>query len=247
MINSFKKFLSRGRDSCSSSFKPRSIFQLKNSTSKRSCRSIHLICKRFSHSTNYLSLSRGCSRNQKIDHQFLPFKFSIKRSYSTHSTQKTHDIALLHSVFNDPRGPEAKSLTDNQWSPGLFGYGHLHTPKDLLIAAEKAQLEAVQLIQDIKNHPPGVALVEKMDDLSNVLCLVVDMCEFLRSNHKDENFYYVCERISLKALMETLNTDVNLFLSLKKVVSLKEFSCFHREAQLTAKLLLMDFEESAVQ
>jgi intermediate peptidase len=133
-------------------------------------------------------------------------------------------------------------------SVGLFGYKSIISPENI----EAASVNALNIVQDfinnVNNEKKGLHIVNNFDDISNAICLIADLCSFLRCNHSDLNFSETCERIYCKisAFIERLNTDVKLYCILKETVASPEFSSFPDQARSTAEQLLLDFEDSSI-
>ena len=100
------------------------------------------------------------------------------------------------------------------------------TTQDLLKTAVKTHKECVEIVKKIHTTKPSIETIQLMDDLSNSLCKVMDICEFLRNNHSDQAFVRTSAQIcgELGVFMENLNTDMKLYTALKDVTQLKEYN-----------------------
>ena len=86
------------------------------------------------------------------------------------------------------------------------------------------------------------------DDLSDELCRVADLSEFIRLAHPDESISLAAQEacIEVSALVETLNTNTGIYSALRK--SVKEGDSFP-ETQVdkhVAKLFLQDFHQCGI-
>ncbi|KNC80975.1 hypothetical protein SARC_06671 [Sphaeroforma arctica JP610] len=131
---------------------------------------------------------------------------------------------------------------------GIFNLPVLKTSDGFQTFADEALRESEALRMQIAQCAPGVHVVELMDALSDTLCAVVDLAEFVRNIHPDIEFRSACEDVCrrIHAHFEELNTDTRLSDALRRVVALREFDTFDYEVQRTATLLLFDFEQSAI-
>ena len=87
------------------------------------------------------------------------------------------------------------------------------------------------------------------DELSDELCRVADMAEFVRIAHPDRHMAQAAEKacISVSGVVERLNTDVQLFESLRNSVE-NPLSYIQTEEvdDHVAKLFLLDFYQCGI-
>jgi intermediate peptidase len=160
-------------------------------------------------------------------------QLSNKRSVSTN----------LASAFNKLH-LNASSKQDTQYKrTGLFGIDQLQGPDGFHVLRDDALERADILVNEIVQCPPGSTnIVSLFDELSNCLCKVADLAEFVRVGHPQPRFRATAEQasIAISTLVEQLNTDRRLYDSLKRAKfndSLDEH---------VAKLFLFDFEQCAI-
>lgn len=91
-------------------------------------------------------------------------------------------------------------------------------------------------------------LVEIFDHLSNSLCKVADMAEFVRVAHPSELFGSAAEDacLSVSRLVEKLNTDRSLYLALKGSTGGRDVKPLSAVDEHVAQLFLFDFEQSGI-
>lgn len=86
-------------------------------------------------------------------------------------------------------------------------------------------------------------MVEIFDDLSDTLCQVADLAEFVRIAHPQASYRKAAEDacISISGVVEKLNTHRGLYSALKRAVQRGESGDHH-----VASLFLVDFEQSGI-
>lgn len=92
-------------------------------------------------------------------------------------------------------------------------------------------------------------MVEIFDDLSNSLCLVADLAEFVRVGHPELRFQQAAEQTSvfISAEVERLNTNLELYVALREVVETgRDVAPTTDLDNFVASLFLFDFEQSGI-
>uniref|UniRef100_A0A674JMC7 Mitochondrial intermediate peptidase-like n=1 Tax=Terrapene triunguis TaxID=2587831 RepID=A0A674JMC7_9SAUR len=112
-------------------------------------------------------------------------------------------------------------------STGLFGVPELSSPEGFQEAQEKALQETEQLVQKACTTPPGPQIVMIFDQLSDALCRVADLADFVKIAHPDFAFREAAE--------ETCR-NIDSALS-------NRFYCIFRQV---AELFMFDFEISGI-
>uniref|UniRef100_A0A671KFW4 Si:ch73-1a9.4 n=1 Tax=Sinocyclocheilus anshuiensis TaxID=1608454 RepID=A0A671KFW4_9TELE len=99
-------------------------------------------------------------------------------------------------------------------SQGLFGVSELSGPAGFQMAQHQALREAEFLVHKACTHPPGAVTVETFDQLSDRLCRVADLADFIKVAHPDAAFREAAERACVKigTVVEKLNTNAVLAL-----------------------------------
>lgn len=132
---------------------------------------------------------------------------------------------------------------------GLFGKKELSTHEGFYLMKERAEKAVNKLVSEAFESGPRSErqrkMVEIFDDISNELCCVADLAEFVRTSHPDEefrqaaNFAYAC----ISQLVEKLNTNRELYIKLKDSLNSSGMDdCDKR----VCKLFLVDFEQSGI-
>ncbi|XP_020290240.1 mitochondrial intermediate peptidase isoform X2 [Pseudomyrmex gracilis] len=91
-------------------------------------------------------------------------------------------------------------------------------------------------------------MVEIFDELSNTLCKVADMAEFIRIAHPDQEYVRAAEDacITVSGVVEKLNTHRELYNSLKQVTNNGDIQATSDIDDHVAKLFLFDFEQCGI-
>ncbi|XP_053168432.1 mitochondrial intermediate peptidase [Hemicordylus capensis] len=132
---------------------------------------------------------------------------------------------------------------------GLFGVAELNCPEGFQEAQEKSLQETERLVQKACTTPPGKEIVMIFDQLSDALCRVADLADFVKIAHPDLAFREAAEEAcrSIGTMVEKLNTDVDLCQSLRKLLADKNvMASLDPETRRVAELFMFDFEISGI-
>ncbi|RUP51029.1 peptidase family M3-domain-containing protein [Jimgerdemannia flammicorona] len=137
---------------------------------------------------------------------------------------------------------------------GLFNNPDLATPRGFERAANKALCRARLIVERICRAPQnGDAemrrVVKNLDRLSDTLCSVIDMAEFIRNTHPDREILEASNRAfeELCSYMNILNTDTSMHEVLVQVLATPTLtSTFTPEEHATALTFLRDFQKSGI-
>lgn len=135
---------------------------------------------------------------------------------------------------------------------GLFRNPYLTSPDGLRKFSRQSLTQAYELLEDMKNDQSLEGLqnyILKLDQLSDTLCRVIDLCEFIRSSHPDLHFVEAAQDCheEMFEFMNVLNTDVGLCDKLRSVLNTPDI--VHRLSSEEIKvgtILLEDFEKSGI-
>uniref|UniRef100_A0A673LNS7 Mitochondrial intermediate peptidase n=1 Tax=Sinocyclocheilus rhinocerous TaxID=307959 RepID=A0A673LNS7_9TELE len=134
-------------------------------------------------------------------------------------------------------------------SQGLFGVPELSGPAGFQMAQHQALREAEFLVHKACTHPPGAVTVETFDQLSDSLCRVADLADFIKVAHPDAAFREAAERtcVEIGTLVEILNTNVDLCQSLKNLLGNEAvLATLDSDTRRVAELFMFDFEISGI-
>uniref|UniRef100_A0A674JIE1 Mitochondrial intermediate peptidase-like n=1 Tax=Terrapene triunguis TaxID=2587831 RepID=A0A674JIE1_9SAUR len=144
---------------------------------------------------------------------------------------------------------EAAEIRRKIFKNGLFGVPELSSPEGFQEAQEKALQETEQLVQKACTTPPGPQIVMIFDQLSDALCRVADLADFVKIAHPDFAFREAAEETcrNIGTMVEKLNTNIELCQSLKQLLANKEvMDSLDPETRQVAELFMFDFEISGI-
>lgn len=161
-------------------------------------------------------------------------------------TPRRHVSTGLASVFNKLHINSSLKRDSLYKRTGLFGIDQLQGPEGFHELRDEALAEARCLVDEIVQQPQPDSLsrnvVALFDELSNSLCKVADLAEFVRVGHPQPRFRATAEQasVAISTLVEELNTDRRLYDALRR-------NTFYNQLdQYVAKLFMFDFEQSGI-
>ncbi|KAJ3555743.1 hypothetical protein NPX13_g10293 [Xylaria arbuscula] len=174
-----------------------------------------------------------------------------------HSTaDPERDDTVLRQIFDSPpvsRGllqPFLQSASRN--NVGLFRNKYLTSPQGFLTFAENTLKRASRLVVKITCASTAAEfrnLVKDLDRLSDLLCRVLDVTDFVRITHPDTKIQEAASVAWSKAYMymNQLNTSTVLSDQLEKALNNAEvLASWSEEEKTVANLLMQDFKKSAI-
>ncbi|XP_063721301.1 mitochondrial intermediate peptidase-like [Symsagittifera roscoffensis] len=152
--------------------------------------------------------------------------------------------AKAFGAFQTAFQPQQESF--DRPKTGFFGFSELaEGSKAYQKITDKALSDADRLLQDAFKKRGRSTVIEKLDDLSNTLCKVADMADFVRFIHPPHSAAAGESVARISSLVETLNTDVQLYKLLAEVMSGRG-SEMDAETYRVGNLLKYDFEQSGI-
>ena len=172
---------------------------------------------------------------------------TLTRNYRS-STALTPLASAFNSVRSNPMKMSLPSMSPA--STGLFKLPQLTSASGF----GEMQADCFQRSSDLVREacsPDRTRLVTRIfDDLSDELCRVADLAEFVRLAHPDREFAQAAEDacISISGLVENLNTHLGLYNSLRKVVESETGDLFPEDEvdRHVGKLFLIDFQQCGI-
>ncbi|KAI8632183.1 peptidase family M3 [Xylariaceae sp. FL1651] len=167
-----------------------------------------------------------------------------------------HDDALLRQIFDSP--PTFRGLvrplfeTATRRNVGLFRNKYLTSPQGFLTFADITIARASKLVDKVTNASTLAdykTLVRDLDRLSDLLCRVLDVSDFVRITHPDVKIQEAASVAWSKVYMymNQLNTSTALSDQLGRALANPEvMASWNEEEQTVAKLLQQDFKKSAI-
>ncbi|KAI2618497.1 mitochondrial intermediate peptidase-like protein [Hypoxylon sp. NC1633] len=167
-----------------------------------------------------------------------------------------HDDSLLRPIFDSPpiykdfMRPFSNAAT--RGNVGLFGNKYLTSPEGFLTFANITIHRARKLVKkvlDATSSEELKAIVRHLDRLSDLLCRVLDVSDFVRVTHPDRKIQEAASQAwsLVYEYMNQLNTTKDLSQQLGKALADPiVMASWSEEEQTVAKLLQQDFMKSAI-
>ena len=158
--------------------------------------------------------------------------------------QLTHAFDAQRSKFILPK------------ATGLFGVPELRDSSGFNVLCEQVLSESQALVDDALSlakeikigQNSAVNLITKFDYLSNTICNVADLAEFVRLTHPNPEYQRSAGEVSLaiNGFVEKLNTNVELYDALTSSLRSASASELDEESKHVAESLVFDFEQSGI-
>ncbi|KAI1173853.1 peptidase family M3 [Nemania sp. FL0916] len=175
--------------------------------------------------------------------------------YST--ADPKHDDALLRQIFDAP--PTRRGFMQQPWlqsdrrtKTGLFRNKYLTSPQGFLTFADITIARASRLLDKVTNASTPAdykSMVRDLDRLSDLLCRVLDVADFVRITHPNVKIQEAASMAWSKMYMymNQLNTSTALSDQLEKALANPDVvASWNEEEQTVARLLQQDFKKSAI-
>ncbi|RMZ89488.1 hypothetical protein DV736_g3272, partial [Chaetothyriales sp. CBS 134916] len=161
------------------------------------------------------------------------------------------DSQLLRDVFNKQDFWRDFSKSSKNAS-GLIGNKYLATASGFQAFAETSLAQCRKLVDRAlraSSEEEYVAIPKDLDRLSDLLCRVIDLSDFIRSNHPDSKMAGAAHASysMMFQYMNELNTTTGLNSQLQKAWNTPEIrSQWNAEEEIVAKILMKDFAKSGI-
>lgn len=102
---------------------------------------------------------------------------------------------------------------------GVFGVEGLHSPRQFQAMAQEAKKACADLVHQVKTSTPSVHTLDRMDDVSDIACQVMDLAEICRSLHPEAAWVSAANDAfdDLGSYLDDLNTDTKIYTVLDRV------------------------------
>jgi mitochondrial intermediate peptidase len=196
----------------------------------------------------WLTVASTAVPRQKLDAAHIP---------TDHGDPSTrYDDSLLRQLFDSPQTfrdfapPSSRALSGG--NVGLFRNKYLTSPEGFLTFANDNLRKAQRLVDKVlraSTIEEYKAIVRDLDRLSDLLCRVLDVSDFVRVTHPDEKIQSAASQAwaLVYQYMNELNTTTGLCDQLGKALETPEVqSSWTEEEETVALLLRQDFLKSAI-
>lgn len=153
----------------------------------------------------------------------------------------------LAKAFNEKTIEKFHINTTKKYN-GLFGIPELSRVEGFNDLKNQAIDDSNNLINEAIGNNRNRKMVQIYDDLSDVLCRVADLAEFIRIAHPDEKFSNAAEDtcLTVNEIVEKLNTHRKLYEALEKVVKHGDIIETTNIDDHVSKLFLFDCEQCGI-
>ncbi|KAF5255077.1 hypothetical protein FANTH_292 [Fusarium anthophilum] len=168
-----------------------------------------------------------------------------------HTASTNHDDTVLRNLFDAPTGRTFPKFSLKK-SQGLFKNRYLTSPDGFQQFAQKNLERAKNIVNKVLSASSVHeyrAVVRDLDRLSDLLCRVLDLADFVRMTHPDSRFQEAAGNAwgMVYQYMNQLNTMTGLSDQLSQALSIPEVTKVWSEEERTVALQLkLDFMKSAV-
>lgn len=136
---------------------------------------------------------------------------------------------------------------------GLFRNEQLTSPEGLVSFSKQSLARAQSLVADMisgakSSHRGKVEYIRKLDQLSDILCRVIDVAEFIRVVHPNQKWVQAAQSTHevMFEYMNQLNTNVDLYQNLADILDLDVVRELSDEEVQVGNYLRQDFERSGI-
>ncbi|KAK9507663.1 hypothetical protein O3M35_007470 [Rhynocoris fuscipes] len=171
----------------------------------------------------------------------------LRASSITKSVRSLTTWSPLATAFNS-KPTQRLNLNFTKENVGLFGISELQTFDGFFLLKENVINETERLIEEATSGNRSRKMVSIFDELSDTLCRVADLAEFIRLAHPRSSFSYAAENacIALSGVVEKLNTNRALYDALKYVITNGDSVPTTDVDKHVASLFLFDFEQCGI-
>ncbi|KAH8234093.1 hypothetical protein KR038_001299 [Drosophila bunnanda] len=151
----------------------------------------------------------------------------------------------LATAFNAPPGRRINFTRDDV---GLFGMRELRSCEGFYLMRDNVETRTQELILEATSEQRSRKMVDIFDELSDSLCKVADLAEFVRIAHPQGKYSQAAEQacISICGVVESLNTHRSLYQALNHVVKHGDKMPSSEVDRHVASLFLFDFEQCGI-
>ncbi|PGH36790.1 mitochondrial intermediate peptidase [[Emmonsia] crescens] len=165
---------------------------------------------------------------------------------------KRHDDSTLRMIFDSQPFWQEFSQRKSGSSSGLLQNQYLTCPEGFLkfasVSLQKCQ-EIMARVLEVSTLDGYRRVAKDLDRLSDLLCRVIDMADFMRSNHPNPAIQDAATQAYsiIFEYMNVLNTETRLSDILNRALSDPEISShWSEEEKITAEMLIRDFTKSGI-
>lgn len=167
--------------------------------------------------------------------------------YGLSASAKPDDEAL-RKVFDNAHFWETFRRSSQHTKPaGIIGNKYLTHPEgfvDFVTVTIQRCNAVVQRVAAAQTNHDFAVMVKDLDKLSDLLCRVIDLADFVRGTHPDRKFQIMATKAyqTVFQYMNQLNTTPVLYDQLKRASEIPEvYDAWTEEERIVARILMEDF------
>ncbi|EEH11481.1 metallopeptidase Mip1 [Histoplasma capsulatum G186AR] len=192
--------------------------------------------------------------NRRIHHEAGAGIINSVQDYAVacNEATKRHDDNALRMIFDSQPFWREFSRRKSRSSLGLLQNQHLTSPKGFLkfasVSLQKCQ-EIMARVLEVSTLDGYKRVAKDLDRLSDLLCRVIDIADFMRSNHPNPAIQDAATQAHsiIFEYMNVLNTETRLNDILNRALWDPEISSdWSQEEKVTAMVLINDFMKSGI-
>ena len=137
------------------------------------------------------------------------------------SVRHVGSVGPLAAAFNQKQSVQFKfNWLQSSQKTGLFGIAELKDSQGWTVLQDRCIQNCKSLVEEVTSQTRRRNVAVIFDDLSDELCRVADMAEFVRLAHPDQQVALAAQDacINISGLVEQLNTHTGIYDKLKAAV-----------------------------
>ncbi|EDW49534.1 mitochondrial intermediate peptidase [Drosophila sechellia] len=175
----------------------------------------------------------------------LQFSRNLLRWRTRHCSRRVSTWTPLATAFN---APPARRINFTHDDVGLFGMPELRSFEGFYLLRDNVESRTQELISEATSDQRRRKMVDIFDELSDSLCKVADLAEFVRIAHPQSKYTQAAEQacISICGMVESLNTHKPIYKALSQVVDQGDKLPTSEVDRHVSRLFLFDFEQCGI-
>ena len=186
-----------------------------------------------------------CTHARRVVHSQFDKISVVCPNYASRKYVSTK--SALGIAFDTKQNPKF-NFNIGKKNAGLFCIPELTNANGFYELQEQVSSDTERLVGEVTRPGRERKVVQAFDELSDALCRVADMADFVRVSHPDKSYARAAEDacVNVGALVEKLNVNVDLYKALDNVVKHGDQFPEDDVDKRVAELFLFDFEQSGI-